>query len=95
MTVEFEGAAPRPVARGIRVECGVVDADTAATTRAQAVMDQRVSASSLVVLRVCVGVAISVEALRYIVNDWVRSHLVDPVFHFAYPGLGWVATLNI
>ncbi|MGB1699682.1 MAG: HTTM domain-containing protein, partial [Nannocystaceae bacterium] len=79
------------VARGIRVEYGVVDVDTAATTGARAVMEQRVSASSLVVLRVCVGVAISVEALRYIVNDWVRSHLVDPVFHFAYPGLGWVA----
>ena len=58
--------------------------------RARKTMDQSVSASSLVVLRVCFGIALSVEALRYVLNDWVQSHLVGPTFHFAYPGLGWV-----
>ena len=63
--------------------------------RARKTMDQSVSASSLVVLRVCFGIALSVEALRYVLNDWVRSHLVGPTFHFAYPGLGWVTPSSL
>lgn len=58
-------------------------------------MDESVSASSLVVLRVCFGVALSVEALRYVLNDWVQSHLVGPSFYFTYPGLGWVAPASV
>lgn len=62
---------------------------------ARSLAQTQVSAASLTVLRICFGVALSIEALRYVLNDWVQSHLVGPTFHFAYPGLGWVTASSV
>ncbi|GAB4151308.1 MAG: HTTM domain-containing protein [Planctomycetaceae bacterium] len=31
------------------------------------------------------------EVFRYFANGWIRSHFIDPQFHFTYYGFGWVS----
>ena len=54
-----------------------------------------VSSASLVVARVALGMALAVEALRFIGLGWIDAHLVGPSFHFAYPGLGWARPMSL
>lgn len=54
---------------------------------------QPVSAASTAVFRVAFGVAAAWMAVRFVAMGRVESLLVNPPFHFHYPGLGWVAPL--
>ncbi|KIG14365.1 Vitamin K-dependent gamma-carboxylase [Enhygromyxa salina] len=58
--------------------------------RARAWSRQRVDASSLVILRVFVGLLVCVSALRFVARGWVDELLLAPSFHFHYWGFAWV-----
>ncbi len=51
---------------------------------------RRVSASSGAVFRIGFGVVALILVIRFFANGWVDSLLVDPVFHYPYPGFEWV-----
>jgi hypothetical protein len=52
--------------------------------------ERRVDASSLVALRVGVGLLAFASAVRFLVRGWVEALLLAPGFHFHYYGFGWV-----
>ena len=54
---------------------------------------RQVSGASFTLWRAVLGLALAVEATRYLAHGWVEAHLVAPPFHFHYPGLEWVAPL--
>ncbi|PRQ06789.1 HTTM domain-containing protein [Enhygromyxa salina] len=58
--------------------------------RARAWAHPRVDASSLVILRVFVGLLVCVSALRFVARGWVSELLLAPSFHFHYWGFAWV-----
>lgn len=49
-----------------------------------------VDGASLAFLRFAFGVTVAVDALRALATGEVTRRFVDPVFHFSYPGLGWL-----
>lgn len=57
---------------------------------ARAYLSAPVDAASLAAFRVLFGVVMSVAALRFLAKGWVRELLVEPSFHFTYPGFGFV-----
>jgi len=52
-----------------------------------------VPASSLVAFRYAFGGCGAFAVARFVSRGWVDRLLVDPPYHFTYPGLGWVRPL--
>ncbi len=57
-------------------------------------MTERVSAASAAVFRITFGVVGVVFVARFFAHGWIDSLLVDPIFHFTYPGFDWVRPLG-
>lgn len=53
-----------------------------------------VSAASAAVFRIGFGGAGALLVVRFFAHDWINRLYVDPVFHFTYPGFGWVRPLS-
>src|SRR5688500_4189913 len=49
--------------------------------------------ASLVLFRVAFGLLMTWEAVRYLVNGWVRRDFVEPALHFTFYGFDWVRPL--
>jgi hypothetical protein len=49
-----------------------------------------VSAASLAVFRIGFGVVGMILVARFFGRGWIDTLLVDPVYHFPYPGFEWV-----
>lgn len=47
----------------------------------------------LVVFRIGFGILMLLGTLRFVLNGWVDTFYVQPVFHFTYLGFGWVKPL--
>ena len=56
-------------------------------------MTRQVSAASATLFRVGFGLVGFVLCARFLAHGWVDSLLIEPEFHFTYPGLGWVEPL--
>ncbi|MGD2101914.1 MAG: HTTM domain-containing protein [Acidimicrobiia bacterium] len=56
-------------------------------------MSRAVSAASVAVLRIGFGLVGLVLVIRFFAHGWIDTLLVDPPFHFTYPGFGWVQPL--
>ncbi len=56
-------------------------------------LQQPTSIVPLVVFRVMFGVLMLVSTLRFILNGWVQTFYIDPVFHFTFYGFEWVKPL--
>jgi len=52
-----------------------------------------VDATSLAVLRICVGAICAWEVIRYFSAGWIQEFWERPQFHFHYVGFGWVEAL--
>src|SRR5262245_54083938 len=50
-----------------------------------------VDASGVAALRVLFGLVMLASSVRFVARGWVDSLLLEPRFHFAYPGLAWAA----
>lgn len=57
-------------------------------------MTRQVSVASAALFRVGFGVAGLILVIRFFVYGWIDALLVDPAFHFKYPGFGWVEPLG-
>lgn len=57
-------------------------------------MNRQVSGASAAVFRIGIGVVGLVLVVRFFAHDWIDTLLVDPAFHFEYPGFGWVESLS-
>jgi vitamin K-dependent gamma-carboxylase len=57
------------------------------------ISEDRVDVASLCALRVMIGFVMCGAAIRFMAKGWVREFFVQPQFHFAYPGLGFVKPL--
>lgn len=53
----------------------------------------RASAASAAIFRIGFGVAGLLLVVRFFAHGWIEDLYIDPVFHFSYPGLSWVAPL--
>ncbi len=49
-----------------------------------------VDGASVAVVRIALGLLITVEALNYLASDEIARAFLDPSFHFTYYGFGWV-----
>lgn len=56
-------------------------------------MNRAVSAASAAVLRIGFGLVGLTLVVRFFAHDWIDRLLVDPRFHFTYPGFEWVQPL--
>ncbi len=56
-------------------------------------MNRLVSAGSTAVFRIGFGLVGLVLTIRFFAHGWIDSLLIDPQFHFTYPGFGWVEPL--
>ena len=56
-------------------------------------MSQRVSAASVAVFRIGFGVVGLILVIRFFAHGWIDTLLVEPEFHFKYPGFTWVGPL--
>jgi hypothetical protein len=54
---------------------------------------ESVDVASLAAFRVAFGVIMLSEVWRYFHNDWIQRYYVEPTFHFAYYGFGWLRPL--
>ena len=52
-----------------------------------------VSAASVAVVRVGLGLVLAWSMFRYLTRGWVTTQLTGPEFHVHYPGFSWVAPL--
>lgn len=52
-----------------------------------------VDAASLVLFRVAFGLTLLWDIVRHFRGGWIRFYYIQPVFHFQYPGFGWVEPL--
>ncbi len=56
-------------------------------------MNQLVSAASSKVFRIGFGVVAFVLIVRFLARGWIESLILEPEFHFKYPGFEWVVPL--
>src|SRR5581483_3016534 len=49
-----------------------------------------VDIASLAAFRILFGMVMAFGMVRFIAKGWVRELYVEPAFHFAYPGFGWI-----
>jgi vitamin K-dependent gamma-carboxylase len=68
---------------------GAVRAGRAIRIRERAV--EPVSAASVAVLRIGLGLVLAWSMFRYLSRGWVTTQLTGPEFHVHYPGFSWVA----
>ncbi|MDP5307440.1 HTTM domain-containing protein [Paracoccus spongiarum] len=61
--------------------------------RASATLSQPVSGVSLAMVRIALGALLAWDCWRFIRHDRVFRYWVEPDFHFAYGGFGWVTPL--
>jgi hypothetical protein len=50
-----------------------------------------VSAASVAMLRLGLGLVLAWSMFRYLSRGWVSTQLAGPEFHVHYPGFSWVA----
>jgi vitamin K-dependent gamma-carboxylase len=58
--------------------------------RSFAFSGQAVDIASLAAFRILFGLLMFAAMIRFLAKGWVRELYVDPVFHFTYPGFGWI-----
>ncbi len=54
-------------------------------------LGQPTDIASIAVARVCFGLIMLWEVIRYFDNDWIRRYWMEPAFHFTYFGFSWVS----
>ena len=52
------------------------------------------SIASLVYIRICFGLIIFIDCLRYIGLGWVEKNFIRPGFRFSYAGFDWLPRLS-
>lgn len=52
------------------------------------------STAPLAVFRIIFGAVMLFSVLRFVLNGWVQTQYIDPVFHFSYYGFEWVKPLG-
>lgn len=59
----------------------------------RAALARPVDIGPLVVLRVVFGLLMAAGAVRFMARGWIHELYVAPVYHFTYPGFGWLRPL--
>lgn len=67
-----------------------IDRPAGWATRLSQAARRRVDPSSLVLLRVVVGLLLFVSIVRFALRGWVEALLLAPSHHFTYPGFAWI-----
>lgn len=55
---------------------------------------REVDGASMAMFRIALGLVVVWEAYRYVDHAWIGRYWIDPVYHFTYPGFGWVVPLS-
>lgn len=73
---------------------GVVDACSSMKESLQSLrvwLSRPVDVASLALARICYGLIMLWEVIRYFRNGWIDRYWIDPDFHFTYFGFSWVS----